>query len=64
MPVARKVKGYQAYSIKSQKVVREGAADFRGVLTGPAVTARSPVRALLSRCRDTSLPMASAAARA
>jgi hypothetical protein len=39
-PVARKVKGYQSYSIKSQKVVREGAADFRGVLTGLASQGR------------------------
>jgi hypothetical protein len=39
-PVARKVKGYQSYSIKSQKIVRAGAADFHGVLTGPAGRAR------------------------
>ncbi len=39
-PVARKVKGYQSCSIKSQQIVREGAADFRGTLTGPAGRAR------------------------
>jgi hypothetical protein len=39
-PVARKVKGYQSCSIKSQKIVRGGAVDFRGVLTGPAGRAR------------------------
>jgi hypothetical protein len=39
-PVARKLKGYQSCAIKSQQLVREGAADFRGVLTGPAVRAR------------------------
>lgn len=34
-PVARKLKGYQSWSIKSQRLVREGAADFRGLLTAP-----------------------------
>jgi hypothetical protein len=34
-PVARKVKGFQSWAIKSQKVVREGAAEFQGVLTRP-----------------------------
>ena len=39
-PVARKLKGYQSWSIKSQKIVREGAADFQGVLRSPAGRAR------------------------
>jgi hypothetical protein len=39
-PVARKVKGYQSCAIKSQQLVREGAVDFRGVLTGPTDRAR------------------------
>ena len=34
-PVSRKVKGYQSCSIKSQKIVRDGTVNFRGVLTGP-----------------------------
>jgi hypothetical protein len=38
--VARKVKGYQSCSIKSQKIVRKGAADFSGVLIGPPGRAR------------------------
>jgi hypothetical protein len=39
-PVARKVKGYQSWSITSQNIVREGAADFQGVLSSPAGRAR------------------------
>jgi hypothetical protein len=39
-PVAKKVKGYQSYSVKSQQTVREGAAEFGGVLSGPAGRAR------------------------
>jgi hypothetical protein len=39
-PVARKLKGYQSASVKSQKIVRDGAAEFGGVLTGPASRAR------------------------
>jgi hypothetical protein len=39
-PVARKLKGYQSCAIKAQQLVRDGAADFRGVLTGPAARAR------------------------
>jgi hypothetical protein len=39
-PVARKLKGYRSGSVRSQAVVREGAAEFRGVLTGPAGRAR------------------------
>ncbi len=39
-PVARKVKGYRSCTIKSQKIVREGAADFRGVLDSPTGRAR------------------------
>jgi hypothetical protein len=35
-PVAKKMKGYQAASIKAQEIVREGTAQFRGLLTGPA----------------------------
>jgi hypothetical protein len=35
VPVARKLKGYQSWSIKSQKLVRDGAVDFRGILTAP-----------------------------
>src|SRR5262245_31293680 len=31
--VAKKLKGYQSWSIKSQRLVREGAAGFRGILT-------------------------------
>jgi hypothetical protein len=34
-PVAKKLKGFQSWAIKSQKVVREGAAEFQGVLTSP-----------------------------
>jgi hypothetical protein len=32
-PVAKKLKGYQSASIKSQEIIREGAAKFGGVLT-------------------------------
>ena len=39
-PVARKLKGYQSWSIKSQQLVPDGAADFRGVLTAPGAQAR------------------------
>lgn len=39
-PVARKVKGYQSYSVTGQTIVRDGAAEFRGVLTGPPGRAR------------------------
>jgi hypothetical protein len=39
-PLARKLKGYHACAIKGQQVVRENAAEFRGVLTGPAAHAR------------------------
>jgi hypothetical protein len=38
-PVARKLKGYQSWSIKSQQLVQDGAADFRGVLTAPGARA-------------------------
>jgi hypothetical protein len=38
--VAQKVKGYQSYAVKSQKAVREGAAEFEGVLSGPVGRAR------------------------
>jgi hypothetical protein len=34
-PVARRVKGYQSYSIQSQEMVRDSAAEFRGLLHGP-----------------------------
>src|SRR3954453_6740040 len=30
-PVARKLKGYQSWSIKSQQLVRDGVVDFRGI---------------------------------
>jgi hypothetical protein len=39
-PVARKLNGYQFWSIKSQKIVREGAAQFQGVLSSPTGRAR------------------------
>ena len=39
-PVAKKLKGYQTYSVKSQQIVREGTAEFGGVLSGPAGRAR------------------------
>jgi hypothetical protein len=39
-PVARKLKGFQSASIKSEEIVRAGAADFRGILIGPAGRAR------------------------
>jgi hypothetical protein len=42
-PVARKLKGLQSWAIKSQKVVREGAAEFQGVLTSPEGAARFKV---------------------
>jgi hypothetical protein len=42
-PVARKVKGFQSWAIKSQRVAREGAAEFRGVLTRPGDAARFDV---------------------
>ena len=32
-PVANKLKGYQSWSIKSQQLVRQDAADFGGLLT-------------------------------
>jgi hypothetical protein len=38
--VAKKLKGYQSWSIKSQQLVREGAADFRGILMAPGSRAR------------------------
>lgn len=38
-PVARKLKGYQSWSIKSQQVVRDGEVDFRGVLKAPSARA-------------------------
>ena len=38
--VAKKVKGYQSGSIKAQEIVREGTAQFRGLLTGPAGRAK------------------------
>jgi hypothetical protein len=41
--IATKLKGYQSWSIKSQQIVREGAADFRGVLSAPAGRARFEV---------------------
>ena len=31
-PIASKLKTFQTYSIKSQKIVREGAANFQGLL--------------------------------
>jgi len=39
-PVTQKVKGYNSYAIKAQRVVREGTAEFRGVLSGPSGRAR------------------------
>ena len=33
-PVARKLKGFQAWSIQSQRIAWEKAAEFKGVLTG------------------------------
>jgi hypothetical protein len=39
-PVARKLKGYQSWSIKSQQLVRDGAVNFRGILTAPGGRAR------------------------
>jgi hypothetical protein len=38
-PIARKLKEYRSWSIKSQQLVREGAADFRGLLTAPGCQA-------------------------
>jgi hypothetical protein len=35
-PVARKLKGYSAFAVKSQGMARDRTADFRGVLPGPA----------------------------
>jgi hypothetical protein len=35
-PVASKLKNFQAYSIKSQKIIREGAAQFKGLLRNSA----------------------------
>jgi hypothetical protein len=40
MPLARKLKGYQNCSIKSQGIERENHAVFRGVLNGSAGRAR------------------------
>jgi hypothetical protein len=39
-PVARKLKGYQSWSVKDQEIVRDGAAEFRGTLSGPRGRAR------------------------
>jgi hypothetical protein len=39
-PVARKLKGYQAWTIQSQRIAPEGAAEFKGVLTGAGTRAR------------------------
>ena len=39
-PVARKVIGYQSFSVKSQTMSRVGTAEFWGVLGGPAGRAR------------------------
>ena len=35
-PVARKLKGYQSWSVTSQKMTRPDAAEFGGTLAGPA----------------------------
>jgi hypothetical protein len=42
-PVTQKLKGYQSYAVKSQKVVGEEAAEFGGLLTGPKGRARFSV---------------------
>jgi hypothetical protein len=39
LPVARKLKGFQSWTINSQKLVRADAAEFRGTLTSPTVRA-------------------------
>jgi hypothetical protein len=33
--IAEKTKKFRAFSVKSQKMIREGAAEFAGVLSGP-----------------------------
>jgi hypothetical protein len=38
--LADKLKGFQDASIRSQKIVRENAAEFQGVLAGPRARAR------------------------
>jgi hypothetical protein len=35
-PVAKKLKGYQSYAVKSQQIVRDGTAEFRGLLSAPS----------------------------
>jgi hypothetical protein len=35
-----RTKGYQAFSVKSQKMVRDGTAEFEGLLKGPNGRAR------------------------
>jgi hypothetical protein len=42
-PVARKLKGYQSWAIKSQRMVREGTAEFQGILSGSGTAARFTV---------------------
>ena len=42
-PVARKLKGFTSWAIKSQKIVREGTAEFQGVLTRPEGAAQFKV---------------------
>jgi hypothetical protein len=37
--VAEKVKGYTSWSIRSQKIVRGGMAEFQGILSNPAAKA-------------------------
>lgn len=42
-PIAKKLKGYQSWSIKSQQMVRDTEADFRGILIAPPGRARFDV---------------------
>jgi hypothetical protein len=41
--LVEKTKGYQTFSVKSQKLVRDGTAEFGGVLIGPKGRARFEV---------------------
>ena len=48
--MARKLKGYQSASVKTQDLVRADAANFKGILTGPAP--RAVFRMLLVKQRS------------
>jgi hypothetical protein len=48
--IAEKIKGYQTFSVKSQKLVRDGVAEFSGLLTGPK--GRADFRLTLVKQRD------------